>query len=270
MRNIGALYTAEYFAHALGEPYSRENPRWQAFFTNLADNIVTELRPRRVLDVGCAMGLLVEALRDRGVDAWGFDASEYAIGHVRDDMRAYCWTQSVTDEFSGQFDLITCIEVLEHLEPTNAAAAVERLTEHTDQVLFSSTPDDFTEPTHVNVQPPDYWAGLFARHGFFRDLDLDASFVAPQCALFRRQDGPIGSIVRAYERKLWALSRENRALRTTRVTDAERQLAALLTSPGWRVFQSVTGIRQWLAPTGSSRGQLVDRALVRLAGSKRA
>ena len=43
---------------------------------------------------------------------------------------------------------------------------------HTADVLFSSTPFDYDEATHLNVQPPDYWAALFARHGFYRDVDF--------------------------------------------------------------------------------------------------
>lgn len=27
--------------------------------------------------------------------------------------------------------------------------------------------------SHINVQPPEYWAQLFARQGFFRDVDFD-------------------------------------------------------------------------------------------------
>ena len=41
-------------------------------------------RPARLLDAGCAIGLLVETLRDRGVDARGVDISDYAIGRVPD------------------------------------------------------------------------------------------------------------------------------------------------------------------------------------------
>ena len=58
------------------------------FFGTIADQVVAEIKPRRVLDVGCAKGFLVEALRDRGVEAFGIDVSEYAIGEVRPDIRA--------------------------------------------------------------------------------------------------------------------------------------------------------------------------------------
>ena len=92
------LYDAFYFAHNLGRPYQRDEV-WLQFFATIADRIVSDIRPCTVLDAGCAMGFLVEALRDRGVDAVGVDVSEYAISQVRPDMRSACWVGSVTDPF---------------------------------------------------------------------------------------------------------------------------------------------------------------------------
>jgi chromosome segregation ATPase len=73
-------------------------------------------------------------------------------------------------------------------------------------VLFSSTPTDHRELTHFNVQPPEYWAEIFARHGFFRDVDFDASFINPWAVRFRRSGEPLPRIVRGYERAYAQLS----------------------------------------------------------------
>ena len=80
-------------------------------------------------------------------------------------------------------------------------------------MLFSSTPSDYAEQTHLNVQPPEYWAGLFARASFYRDVDLEATFVAPHAVVFRRHRGSMVPIVRGYERRIWRLASEVRALR---------------------------------------------------------
>lgn len=69
------LYDAYYYAHGCGTlPYER-NAGWLQFFGSVADHIVRDIQPRTVLDAGCAIGLLVEVLRDRGVDAHGIDIS---------------------------------------------------------------------------------------------------------------------------------------------------------------------------------------------------
>jgi SAM-dependent methyltransferase len=121
-------YGPHYFATALGPvPYDRTQPEWLRFFGTIADRIVAEIRPRRVLDVGCAKGFLVEALRDRGVEAFGIDVSRYAIGEVRDDVKPFCRVASVLDPLEGPYDLITCIEVLEHLDEADGARAIAHI-----------------------------------------------------------------------------------------------------------------------------------------------
>ena len=185
----GSEYDSDYFDTygRLGQcVYTRENPHWLKFFGRVADELVRRLNPRTALDVGCAKGFLVESLRDRGVEAYGFDVSEYAIGEVRPDIRPYCWVGSASNSISKNYDLISCIEVCEHLPEADAQNAVRQMTSHTDTVLFSSTPSDFTEPTHVNVHPIIDWLRLFAEFSFAPDESFDTGFLAPQAMLLRR------------------------------------------------------------------------------------
>jgi len=183
---IASRYDEDYYQHGCGGiPYER-NDFWLAFFHGMADHIVRSLKPRRVLDAGCAKGFLVEALWERGVEAYGIDFSEYAIREVRMDMQAYCRQAPLTDPIDGRFDLVACIEVLEHIADEDARVVIRNLTGVTDTILFSSTPTDLTEPTHINVQPTIAWLRLFAESGFAPDLMFDASFVAPHAFLLRR------------------------------------------------------------------------------------
>jgi SAM-dependent methyltransferase len=206
------LYDAYYFAHGCGEPYQRSEV-WLALFNSFSERIVRDINPSSVLDAGCAMGFLVETLRQRGIEAWGVDISEYAISQVTPEMRDFCWRGSVTEPFPRRYDLIVSIEVLEHLTPQQAEQAVENFCRHSDDILFSSTPYDYKEASHFNVQPPEYWAELFARHQFFRDVDFDASFITPWTVRFRRKAEPLHRLVRDYERRFWQLWKENTDLR---------------------------------------------------------
>jgi SAM-dependent methyltransferase len=187
--DLGSLYDAAYYkSHCGPVPYSRSEPQWPAVFGGMADHLIRALQPARVLDVGCAHGFLVEAFWDRGVEAWGLDISSYAIEQVRPDMRKYCRVASATETIdNGPFDLVTCIEVLEHMPEGDALAAVERMTGAADTILFSSSPYDFNEPTHINVRPLLYWLNVFQEHGFSPDVLFDASFVAPQAMLLRKR-----------------------------------------------------------------------------------
>jgi len=217
VRELGKQYDEDYFLHRIGdmdEPYVRDNPTWKAIFARVAQAIVTELSPKSVLDAGCGIGFLVQALRERQVEAVGIDISEYAIANAAEEIRPFCEVASVTDELTRRYDLIVCMEVLEHLPAQLGAQAVENFTRHTDAVLFSSTPDDFREPMHLNVQPTEYWAGLFGSRDFFRDLDFDASFVADHAILFRRISDLPNAVLRAYERRYWRIEKEVRELRS--------------------------------------------------------
>jgi hypothetical protein len=102
---------------------------------------------------------------------------------------------------------------LEHLPKADGQRAIANLCAHADDILFSSTPDDYAEATHVNVQQPDYWAEQFAQQGFFHDLDFDASFITPWAARFRKRSETAPRIAREYERRVWQLQQENRQMR---------------------------------------------------------
>ena len=219
-----SLYDAFYFQHCCGKPYERTQ-EWLDFFGNIADTIVRRIQPQTVLDVGCAMGFLVEGLRERDVEADGIDVSEYAIRQVRPDLQSYCRVSSILEPLSRRYDLIVSIEVLEHLSPALCENAIKNICTATDDVLFSSTPFDYREPTHVNVQPIEYWAELFALNGFVRDFDFDASFITPWAVRFRKTTEPLHRIIRLYERREWALRKENEELRGMAV-DMRNQLAA--------------------------------------------
>ena len=207
------LFDAYYYAHDCGAPYERSEV-WLKQFAAFAERIVQDIAPTTVLDAGCAWGFLVEMLRRREVQAWGVDISEYAIANVHPDMRMYCRVGSITQPFTQpHYDLIVCIEVLEHLQKPEAEQALVNLCQHSDDILFSSTPHDYQEATHFNVQPPEVWAELFARQGFFRDVDFDASFITPWAARFRRQEMPLTRLVSNYERRFVPLWKENVDLR---------------------------------------------------------
>lgn len=218
------LFDAYYFQHGCGEPYERK-PIWLNFFAGIAERLVREINPRTALDAGCALGFLVESLRDRGVEAYGLDISEYAIQQVREDIKPYCAVGSLAAPLPRRYDLITCIEVLEHMPRAEAEQAVVHLCAASDDIVFSSTPVDYKEATHFNVQPPEYWAYHFALQGFVRDVDFDASFLTPWAARFRRNREPWPRVVSGYERRFWQVWNENQELRKL-AAEMRGQLAA--------------------------------------------
>jgi hypothetical protein len=211
-----------HYVHDCGVPYER-NDYWLDYFGRIARRVVTDLQPESVLDTGCALGMLVEKLRELDVDARGFDVSEEAIAGVADSVREHTWHGSLAEPLDRKYDLVLCIEVVEHVPAVDTERAIENLCAAADRILFSSSPSDFSEPTHVNVQAPEDWSAHFARQGFVRNLDFDASFLTPWAALYERSHTLLPEVVRAYDRAWWQLRSEVRQVRE-RVLELHSQL----------------------------------------------
>ena len=83
----------------------------------------TDLNNKTVLDVGCGGGLLSEALYDFGADVTGIDAAgpgiEVAKIHAKKNNKNIKYFEKTAEELnidkSGYFDIVTCLEVLEHV-----------------------------------------------------------------------------------------------------------------------------------------------------------
>jgi len=219
----GATYYSNYWGG--GGPYER-NERWLKFFGDVADGLIRDFHPTSVLDAGCAMGFLVEALRKRGVDASGIDISDYAISQVHESVAEHCRVGSLTEPLDQRYDLITCIEVLEHVAAAETDQVIANLCSAADRLVISSTPGDYGEPTHLNVLPPEAWAAKFAANGFVRDLDRDVSYLSPWSVLYVRQDEAQVDTVRRYERSWWRLRREVSEVRAS-LLQSQEHLAEL-------------------------------------------
>jgi hypothetical protein len=183
-------YGPEYYTSHCGTlPYER-NDHWLAFFGGIADRIVASFAPVCAYDAGCALGFLTEALWDRGVECWGRDISNFAISKVRIDIRPFCDVGSIAapPPGPGRFDLVTCIEVVEHMQEADALAALDVLTTAAPRILFSSSPTDLTEPTHINVRPVIYWLREFAKRGFRPEWTHNAIYLAPHAFVTVRSE----------------------------------------------------------------------------------
>ncbi len=246
-------YSSCYYneAHLGGyDRYGWENDQWRGFFQMVADRIIAVTGGGRTLDVGCAKGLLVQALREKGVEAEGFDISEHAVSTAHADVRPHLWVASGVDPIAKTYDLVTCIEVIEHIAPDDAQRTLDRITGATDRVLFSSSPRDHDEPTHVNTKPTATWAAWFAERGFHRRTDVDLTFLSPWAVLFERSELSSRDLVQRYERYLADVT-----------TELLEKRASLLNA-----HRSISGLRDEVeAGTSKQMAEQVEVAATQLA-----
>ena len=98
---------------------------------------------RRVLDVGCAIGFVVEALRELGMDAEGVDVSQFAIEHPAQGARGHLRYGDLSGRLpyrDGSFDVVTVLETLEHLPPEAVAGALAELHRVTRGYVLATIP----------------------------------------------------------------------------------------------------------------------------------
>ena len=175
-----------------------------------AEEIIRRYQPGTFLEAGCGSGRLVQALRERGIEAYGFDASANAIAQAPDRVRTYLWVGTPADPVPDHYDLIACTGVLD-----DTLTDLGAITGATKQILLAS--------------PCESAAGLLAEAGFFRDLSDPAALTAPS-ALYRRDPTMTpAALVRAYEQALDGVRRDRNELERLRARE-ERATEAMTQS----------------------------------------
>ncbi len=85
------------------------------------------LAHRTALDVGCGAGLLAEPLARLGARVTGVDAAPEAVqaarAHAAESGLAIDYVAGGVEDVAGAFDLVTCMEVVEHVADRDAFAA---------------------------------------------------------------------------------------------------------------------------------------------------
>jgi len=151
------------------------------------------LRGKRVLDVGCGGGILTEAMATAGAKVTGIDLSEKPLSVARlhqlesgvdVDYRLIA-AEALAAEKPGEFDVVTCMELLEHVpQPGSTVAACAALAKPGGLVVFST----------INRNPKAYLLAVVGAEYVLRLLPRGthdyARFIKPsELAGFARRAG---------------------------------------------------------------------------------
>lgn len=110
-------------------------------------NTRAPLAGKNVLDVGCGGGILSEAMALLGAVVTGIDAGQVPLAvakmHLKESgLRVdyeIATAESFAAEHSDRFDVVTCLELLEHVpEPSSVVSACRRLVKPGGDVFFAT------------------------------------------------------------------------------------------------------------------------------------
>ena len=108
---------------------------------------ICPLAGQKVIDVGCGGGILAESMARKGATVKGIDLAEKSIGVARlhglesgvaVDYEVIA-TEAIADREPAQYDLVTCMEMLEHVpDPSAVVAACAKLAKPGATLVFST------------------------------------------------------------------------------------------------------------------------------------
>lgn len=171
-------YDEEYFTTSNYSNYLERRERYISLareIVELLSQIGAVSQDDVILDYGCAVGFLMEGIRDMGYHkVYGYDVSEWAISQARDKGL------TVVDEL-GACDVLMSLDVFEHMEDDQIRAVLDDCdadvlvgripcadTNQSDFYLEISRQDD----THINCKDKRGWLELLASQGYNTVLPL--------------------------------------------------------------------------------------------------
>lgn len=121
-----------------------------------------------LLDVGCGRGAWLNEWQSAGVKTTHGVDGPYVrrTSLLIPECDFFPMDLSKSFDLGRRYDLVTSLEVAEHLPPPVSGEFIASLTKHSDRVLFSAATRGQGGENHINEQPLSYWQRQFAIHDF--------------------------------------------------------------------------------------------------------
>lgn len=143
LEKFGALAARWWDPNSEFKPLHEINPLRLAHIENKAGGF----GGKNILDVGCGGGILAESMAAHGAAVTGIDLSEKPLKvaqlHLLESGRQVNYrlvsAEDLAQEQSGAFDIVTCMEMLEHVpDPASIVRACATLAKPGGWVFFST------------------------------------------------------------------------------------------------------------------------------------
>jgi SAM-dependent methyltransferase len=177
---------------------------------DMANYINKILKPKKVVDIGCGIGKLVGELQKKNIDAYGIEFSDAFIN--ASPVKKYIFKDNILDldhVASGDYDLVICMEVLEHLPPTFLNKAINNVKKICKNKILITVPafgpnkfgysglplnetcwledarknisfrnlvvdeNNIPDLGHISLATYEWWTQKFLKNGLIRDIKCE-------------------------------------------------------------------------------------------------
>ncbi len=134
------------------------------FWKDLANKAKNDykLQGKKVLDIGCAKGFVVEDLREMGVNAYGLDVSSYAIGEASNQVKPYLYLGDVRTYLANfknnEFDVVFTMKFLGCLAEEDFPNLISEMNRISRQQFHLI--DEKPNPDFYTAKSLEWWLSL--------------------------------------------------------------------------------------------------------------
>ncbi|MCE6077185.1 class I SAM-dependent methyltransferase [Agrobacterium vitis] len=164
--------------HALWNDYWSQRDNSDAFLggdlSSLCGQIERGAGRGSLLDIGCGDGRLVQALCAKGTDARGLDISSVALEAAEKRCPSRFTQGSILDYNPAQchFDIITCINCLEHLSEDQVPHALSTISRLARCAFYLTVAIKSSNPLVKTLQTREWWETRCFEAGFRRHPNI--------------------------------------------------------------------------------------------------
>jgi len=133
------------------------------FWTDKAAGWINHLAlsGKKVLELGCAKGFIVEELRNAGVDAYGMDVSQYAISCASDVIKPYLYLGDVRTDLTRfsdrEFDILISFRLMECIDDSEVDNLITSMSRIARKQVHIISVGSSLNQTYYNFKTLNTW-----------------------------------------------------------------------------------------------------------------
>lgn len=124
-------------------------------------------KPSNIIDIGCGVGAWLKAFKDLGIKNYkgidGVDIEEPLVPKENIETTNLLEHKNINNI---KYDLVTSLEVAEHIPNQYSKSFIDLLTSYGDVILFSAAIPHQPGVDHINCRPILFWVDIFNKKGY--------------------------------------------------------------------------------------------------------